>query len=415
MPDSAKILCGMSGGVDSSLTAMRLRDMGYDVTGGSLVMHEGGETSSAREACESLGIPFAGFDCRAEFEERVSGYLVSGYSAGRTPSPCVVCNRMLKLEMLCRLADSLDIEKIATGHYAGVGFENGRWFVYRSPDPKKDQSYFLGMAKQEQLSRLVLPLAGFTKAEVRELALEAGLKAAEKRDSQELCFIDDGDYAAYIEARTGKFPEGDFIAPDGSVAGRHKGIIHYTVGQRKGLGIALGRPVFVSRIDAESNRVYLSDAGGEFSGGASLVNLNFQLLSPPAEEHTELCAFVKHRAAAQPIPCRAVIHRSEAPHADICQADAPEKPLYNKKEENSGFSVVSESESRACEGRDRIRIADGDTADGLQISGTYGTDSRFSASVYFDSPARAVTPGQFCTFYDEKGRVLFCGEIARQE
>jgi len=369
MPDSAKILCGMSGGVDSSLTAMRLRDMGCSVTGGSLIMHEGGENSAAREACEALGIDFADYDCRAEFEERVASYLVRGYSSGRTPSPCVVCNRMLKLEMLCRLADSLGIEKIATGHYAGVGFENGRWFVRRSPDPKKDQSYFLGMARQEQLSRLVLPLADFTKAEVRRLALDAGLKAAEKRDSQELCFIPDGDYASYIEARMGKFPEGDFIAPDGSIAGRHKGIIRYTVGQRKGLGIALGRPVFVSKIDAQSNRVCLSDAGGEFSDSAELKNLNFQLLCEPKEERLVIRAFVKHRAAAQPAPCSVEI-------------------IYNKKEENSGKSVVSKAGA-----------------------GDYGTDGKYAAEVRFDTPARAVTPGQFCTVYDERGCVLLCGEI----
>jgi len=363
------VVCGMSGGVDSSLTAMLLRDGGYAVTGGTLIMHGSGETDAARAAAESLGIPFAALDCRAEFEERVSSYMVRGYSAGRTPSPCVVCNRMLKLEMLCRLADSLGIGKIATGHYAGVGFEDGRYFVRRSPDPKKDQSYFLCMTTQAQLSRLVLPLADYTKAEVRALALDAGLKAAEKRDSQELCFIPDGDYARYIEERCGAFPDGEFIAPDGKAAGRHKGIIHYTVGQRKGLGIALGRPVFVSRIDAAENRVYLSDAGGEFSDTARLKNLNFQLLAPPTE-NTTVRAFVKHRAAALPAACS----------VDI---------IYNKKEENSGFSDV-------CYGC---------------VAGEYGTDGGYSAVVRFDSPARAVAPGQFCAAYDADGRVLFGGEI----
>jgi len=355
------VLCGMSGGVDSSLTAMLLRDSGYSVTGGTLIMHGTPETAAAQITADSLGIPLASYDCRAEFEQNVSSYLIDGYSSGRTPSPCVVCNRMLKLEILCRLADKLGINKIATGHYAGVGYENGRRYIRRSPDPKKDQSYFLCLVKQEQLARLILPLADYTKPEVRELAKNAGLAAAEKRDSQELCFIPDGNYAAYIEERKGKFKEGDFIAPDGTIAGRHKGIINYTVGQRKGLGIALGRPVFVSRIDAQSNCVYLSDAGGEFSDTANLKNLNFQLLEEPAENMT-IRAFVKHRAAAAPAPCT----------IDI---------VYNKKEENRGSH------------------------------GSYGTDPSYTAAVRFDSPARAVAPGQFCAAYDEHGRILLGGEI----
>lgn len=356
------ILIGLSGGVDSSLSALLLRDDGYSVVGGALVMHDESDTSGAAQAAESLGLPFYTLDCRREFDREVAEYLVSTYASGRTPSPCVVCNRRLKLEMLCRLADECGCEKIATGHYASVGCENGRYYISRSPDPKKDQSYFLCMATQRQLSRLVLPLASFTKTETRELAKGYGLAAAEKKDSQELCFIPDGDYAAYIEARRGKFPEGDYISPEGRVCGRHGGIIRCTIGQRKGLGIALGRPVFVTRIDPESNRVYLADAGGEYSDKARAEGLSFQLLEPPKENIT-LRAYVKHRAAAQPIPCT----------LDI---------IYNKSEGN-------------CTDTD----------------GNSAHNGNYAAEVTFDEPARAVTPGQFLCAYDELGRILCAGEL----
>ncbi len=341
------VLLGMSGGVDSSTAALLLSRGGYRVLGASLIVTDGFDPSPAARCAEALGLPFHTLDLREEFDREVADYLVDSYAHGKTPCPCVVCNRRIKMEGLLRLADSLGAEKIATGHYAGLYRDpvSGRFCVRRSPDAKKDQSYFLCMLSQEQLSRLVFPLCGMTKQEIRAAAAEAGLEAASRSDSQELCFIPDDDYAAFVEKRAGPFPAGDFIAPDGSVAGRHRGIVRYTVGQRKRLGIALGRPVFVRSIDPETNRVYLADAGGEFSEGMDVCGLNFQLLTPPepALPHP-LRAFVKHRAAAPPAPCAVTV-------------------LGN------------------------------------------------AARVVFDTPARAVPPGQFAVFYDDLGRLLFAGTI----
>ncbi len=346
---TTKIILGLSGGVDSSLTASLLTEQGYTVVGVALDMHAHSDVSGARAVCDALGCEFHAVDCRALFDASVADYLADGYASGRTPSPCVVCNRTVKLEALCRFADSLGVERIATGHYATVGHADGRYYVGRAVDEKKDQSYFLALATQEQLSRLTLPLGGYTKPEVREMAASRGIASAEKRDSQEICFLPDGDYAAFVESRRGRFPEGEIIAPDGSVAGRHSGIIRYTVGQRKHLGVALGRPVFVSRIDAAANRIYLSDAGGEFAESATVRAINFVKLTPPERDVT-FTAYAKHRAAARP-------------------AEVDVEVVYNKSEES------------------------------------------YTATLRFRDPARAVTPGQFAVVYDSCGEVLFGGEI----
>lgn len=341
------VLLGMSGGVDSSAAALLLKRRGYRVIGASLILTDSFDPAPARRCAEALSLPFHTLDLRREFDRTVADYLVESYAHGRTPCPCVVCNREIKLAGLMRLADALGADKVATGHYAGLYRDpgTGRCCVTRSPDGKKDQSYFLCMLTQEQLSRLVLPLCGLTKPAVRALAAEAGLESASRSDSQELCFIPDDDYAAFVEKRAGPFPAGDFIAPDGSAAGKHRGIVRYTVGQRKRLGIALGRPVYVRRIDPETNRIYLADAGGEFSAGMAVSSLHFQLLAPPDPSGTStLRAFVKHRAAAPPAPCTVTLHGGRA-------------------------------------------------------------------RVDFDTPARAVTPGQFAVFYDAADRLLFAGTI----
>ena len=257
-----KILVGISGGVDSAAAAKILISEGHAVEGAVLIMHEHTELEAAREVASEVGIYLHEIDCRASFESIVKADFVKEYLRGRTPNPCIICNQRVKFENLYRYARENGFDAIATGHYArvvkvGEG-DARRLAVSMAGDGKKDQSYMLYRLPQHVLSSLVLPLSELDKARVRAMADSAGISAAERSDSQEICFLPDGDHAEYIESVAGKCPEGDFISPDGSVLGRHKGIIRYTVGQRKGLGIALGERVFVTDINAERNTVTLS-------------------------------------------------------------------------------------------------------------------------------------------------------------
>ena len=257
-----RILLGMSGGVDSSYAALKLKESGHAVEGAVLLMHQYTEIDEARASAESLGIPLHVIDAREVFSRVVVGNFVSEYAEGRTPNPCIICNSDVKFRFLCDYARENGFDKIATGHYARIEKLNTaqgeRYAVKYSADDKKDQTYMLWRLPQDILSMLIFPLSDMKKEEIRRDSKERGLFAAERGDSQEICFIPDGDYASYIEDRIGKFPEGDFVDTDGNPLGRHKGIIHYTVGQRKGLGIALGSRAFVTNIDKDTNRITLS-------------------------------------------------------------------------------------------------------------------------------------------------------------
>ena len=257
-----KILVGISGGVDSAAAARLLMNMGHEVEGAVLIMHEHTELSAAKEVAESLHIPLHEIDARDAFDKVVRTNFVSEYLAGRTPNPCIICNAEVKFKYLHDYAISHGFDKIATGHYAKVASYEScgetRYLVLAGEDTAKDQSYMLYRLSQEILSRLILPLAEYNKVEIRKIARDAELSVADRADSLEICFIPDNDYAAYIESVGGKSPDGDFVDGEGRVLGRHKGIIRYTVGQRKGLGISLGERAFVSKIDAAANTVTLS-------------------------------------------------------------------------------------------------------------------------------------------------------------
>jgi tRNA-specific 2-thiouridylase len=336
-----KIILGLSGGLDSTYAAHVLREQGHEVIGASVIMHEHTDIASAIESAKAVGIPHITIDAREAFKARVISRFLADYTAGRTPNPCVECNPAVKFAALCDYAGENGFDAVSTGHYASVLRENGRYFLRQADDGSKDQSYVLWRLTQEQLSMLYLPLAGMKKSDIREKASALGYKAAEAKESQEICFIPDDDYVGYIERALSKtFPEGDFLNDKGEIIGRHKGLIRYTVGQRKGLG-AFGQPMFVSRLDPEKNTVTLVPAGGEFASSMTVNELNFGKLPPMTED--SLAATVKVRYSAKPIPCRIV-------------------------------------------------FAD-DTA-----------------SVIFEAPVRAVTPGQSAVFY-EGGDVLFGGII----
>ncbi len=250
-------MIAMSGGVDSSLAAKLILDAGIDCIGCTmqLIGSDASGIEDARAVAGSLGIPFYVFDLQKEFRDTVIDNFIRSYEAGLTPNPCIVCNKYMKFGLLFEKARQLGCDYVATGHYAKI--EEG--MLKKAEDKSKDQSYVLYQMTKEQLQHVLLPLGSLSKDEVRQRAIDYGFTNALRPDSQDICFIPDGDYASFLIKNTGKeYPEGDFVDEDGNVLGRHKGIVHYTIGQRKGLGIALGVPMFVKKIDAAKNQVVLA-------------------------------------------------------------------------------------------------------------------------------------------------------------
>ena len=252
----------MSGGVDSSVAAALLAERGFEVFGASMKLpnvdgeccgEEGIE--DARRVADELGIPFYAINCKRKFEKEVTGYFIGEYEKGRTPNPCAVCNAKLKFGLLAEKARALGIGLIATGHYAGTCYDKAkkRYLLKKARDRNKDQSYFLFQLSQEQLKKAVFPLSELTKSGVRKLAAKLKLKVHDKKESQEICFVE-GDYRDFLKERKIFFSEGDIVDRNGIVVGRHRGIPFYTIGQRKGLG-AYGRAVYVTGINAERNEV----------------------------------------------------------------------------------------------------------------------------------------------------------------
>lgn len=320
-----KILVGMSGGLDSTYAALKLIREGHEVEGAVIVMHEFTEVDGAREAADALGIKLHMLDAKDRFEA-VKENFVEEYSRGRTPNPCIVCNPLVKFRVLCDFARANGFDKIATGHYARTLtlFESEKeiYTLSRAADVRKDQTYMLHRLPQDILSMLILPLGDDVKSEIREKALAAGLKAAEKKESQEICFIPSGEYAEYIEGVKGIFPEGDFVLEDGTVIGRHKGLIRYTVGQRKGLGVAYGERIFVSRIDAVRNEIVLSTEGS-FADTVSVTDLVFAGMSEP-ELAEKRRVEVKLRYLARPVAATAFF---DGRGGAVLKLDAPEKAV----------------------------------------------------------------------------------------
>lgn len=344
-----KVMLGMSGGVDSSVAAAILLDQGYDVVGVTMQIWpdqdeeekktEGGCCSlsavdDARRVANKLGIPYYVMNFKDVFQNKVIDYFTSEYIRGRTPNPCIACNRYVKFEAMLHKALAMDIDYIATGHYAIIEYDKmrGRTLLKKSVTDRKDQTYALYNLSQHQLRKTLMPIGSYTKERVREIAVELGLSVANKPDSQEICFVDDDDYAGFIEETTGyKAIPGEYVDTKGKVLGQHRGIFHYTVGQRKGLGMTFGKPMFVVGIDPQKNRVILGEGSEVYAN--SLIADDINLISVDKIDSE--------------LPVKAKI-RYSAP-----EADAIIKPLPDGK-----------------------------------------------LLVEFDSPQRAVTPGQSIVFYD---------------
>ena len=276
-----KILIAMSGGVDSSVAASLLIRDSHAVEGFTFVTEEPdaqlADVRDARLAAERLGIPHRVLNIEREFKEAVKEYFVASYEAGLTPNPCVVCNREIKFGLVMRYAEKEGFDAVATGHYARTRTENGRTYLYEGKDKRKDQSYMLSCVPEEMLARAVFPLGEFTKDEIRTIAEELGISSAHKKDSQDICFIPDGDYASFIENYRGySHVSGSYLSPDGSILGTHRGHMCYTIGQRRGLGIAMGRYMYVLERRAADNTVVIGDEDGLFkkelfTGKANLI------------------------------------------------------------------------------------------------------------------------------------------------
>jgi len=278
-PQKERVLLAMSGGLDSSVAAILLLEQGYDLVGVTMVVWDyesaGGVApesgccnleaiNDARKVAVNLGFPHYVLDLKEKFEEKIISNFISEYLAARTPNPCVLCNKLMKWSDLLQKADELDCQYIATGHYARIVFENGRYFLRKGLDSNKDQSYVLWALSQEHLSRTLLPLGTYEKSKIREIAVQHKLeKIAKKSESYEICFIPDDDYRGFLKRHTRGLEEkvegGNFVDTEGKILGKHHGYPFYTIGQRKGLGIALGHPLYVARIDAEKNLVVLAE------------------------------------------------------------------------------------------------------------------------------------------------------------
>lgn len=292
-----KVVVGMSGGVDSSVAAYLLKEQGYDVIGVTMQIWQDEERTSmeesggccglsavddARRVADKIGIPYYVLNFKKEFKENVINYFIDEYAKGLTPNPCIACNRYVKWESLLNKALGIDADYIATGHYARIvkNPNNGRFTIKTANTEAKDQTYALYNLTQFQLEHTLMPIGNYKKDEVRKIANDIGLLVANKPDSQDICFIPDGDYSKFIKENSNiEIKEGNFVDSNGKILGKHEGIFNYTIGQRKGLGLSFGIPMYVSEIRADNNEVVLSENEGLFKNKVIIKDFNFMSVS----------------------------------------------------------------------------------------------------------------------------------------
>ncbi len=298
-----KVLVGMSGGVDSSVSAYLLKKDGYEVVGATMFLHSSLENEEnkkmihdAKSVAEKLGIEHHVLDFSKEFSQNIVGNFLSEYKNARTPNPCIICNEKMKFGVMLDAAQNLGCDKIATGHYARIIEENGRFFLKKSESAVKDQTYFLYRLNQHQLAHAIFPLEGLEKDTVRQIASELGLSVAEKKDSQEICFIPDDDYVAFLKEHGVTGTPGDFCLETGEVIGQHGGLERYTIGQRKGLGIAWAHPLYVKHLSVLENKVILCANDGLFTSYLTASDTSY-IPFDSLQGEMEVVARVRYRTA----------------------------------------------------------------------------------------------------------------------
>lgn len=313
MAETAMI--AMSGGVDSSVAALLMQQQGYECVGATMKLFRAGDAIVCERTCGApddaadaaavaarLGMVHHVFDFSERFRSDVMAQFVHAYEAGRTPNPCIECNRCLKFGSMIGTMHELGLEYVVTGHYAQVQFDEkyGRFVLKKAVDASKDQTYFLYTLTPEQLRHIRFPLGALEKSEVRRIAEENGFVTAKKKESQDICFVPDGDYAGFIERFSGKtFPQGNFTDLQGNVLGTHQGIIHYTIGQRKGLGVSVGHPVYVCDIDTEKNAVVLGENEDLFTDSVTAQRVNL-ITCDRIDEPIRVLAKIRYRHKEQP-------------------------------------------------------------------------------------------------------------------
>lgn len=319
------IAVGMSGGVDSAVAALLLQREGFAVQGITMQLLERQQSAAdAKAVAAVLGIPLALVDLRREFWREVVEPFGSAYAGGKTPNPCIDCNRWLKFDKMAELAATLGCPALATGHYAAREWDaaSGRWLLCRAADLGKDQSYFLYVISQQQLAHTHFPLAHLNKEQIRAIAAEAKLPVAEKKDSQDICFIPDGDYVKFLQEGLGiALPKGDFVSPDGIVLGQHEGQHRYTLGQRRGLGIAVGSRIFVVEKRPRQNQIVLGEESLLYSDRMLLTDCNWVSIAPPTGDRRIHC-----KARYRQEPAAATLHPLDE-HRAVIQFDTPQRAI----------------------------------------------------------------------------------------
>lgn len=335
-----RALIAMSGGVDSSVAALLTMKQGLDCVGGTMYLHDRACAADAAAVADRLGIPFHEFDCMDEFRDKIMDHFVRCYEQGDTPNPCIDCNRHMKFGRLLEIALAMDCRYVVTGHYAQIRKDEvtGRYLLQKAADLGKDQSYFLCRLTQHQLAHTLFPLGNLTKAEARLIAEEHGFINAQKRDSQDICFVPDGDYMEFLQRHTGKiYPSGNFLDMHGNIVGQHRGAVAYTLGQRKRLGLAMGEPVYVCDKDMARNTVTVGPGEALFRRGLRANDWNWIAIS-------ELTAPLRVKAKAR---------------SRMTEQDATVYP------EDNGFARVEFDEpQRAITRGQAVVLYDGDTVVG---------------------------------------------------